>query len=77
VVIKKEVLEKRRRILSEEYLFIILAINNLISTLRDQGQLDKAVAIFKEVLEKIRQIFGEEHPFTILAINNLTSMFRD
>jgi len=35
VVIKKEMLEKRRQILGEEYLDIILAINNFINTLRD------------------------------------------
>jgi len=35
VVIKKEVLEKRRRILGKEYLNTILAISNLINILRD------------------------------------------
>jgi len=54
VVIKKEVLEKRRRIFGEEHPFTISAINNLTSTLRDQGQLDEVVVIFKEVLKKRR-----------------------
>jgi len=35
VVIKKEVLEKRRWILGEEYLDIILAISNFTNTLRN------------------------------------------
>lgn len=39
---KKEVLEKRRRILGEEHPDTILAMNNLAATLRDQGQLDEA-----------------------------------
>jgi len=34
---KKEVLEKMRRILGEEYLDIILAINNLAIIFKDQG----------------------------------------
>jgi hypothetical protein len=71
------VLEKRRRILSKEHLSTISAINNLASTLRDQGQLDEAATIKKKVLEKRRQILSEEHPNTISAISNLANTLRD
>ena len=77
MAIKKEVLEKKRRILGKEYLNTILAINNLINILKNQGQLNKAAAIKKEMLEKIRQILGEEYLFIILAINNLTNTLGD
>jgi hypothetical protein len=71
---KKEVLEKRRQILSEEHLDTISAMNNLANTLGDQGQLDEATAMFKEVLEKMKQILGEEHPNTKVAMRNLASL---
>jgi len=76
VAIKKEVLEKKRRILGKEYLNTILAINNLINILKNQGQLNKAAAIKKEMLEKIRQILGEKHLNTILVINNFASTLK-
>ena len=44
---KKEVLEKRRCILSKEYLNMILAMNNLTNTLRKQDQLDKTIMLLK------------------------------
>ncbi|PVH92847.1 hypothetical protein DM02DRAFT_542782, partial [Periconia macrospinosa] len=55
-------LEKRRRILGEEHLDTITAMNNLALTLGDQGQLDEAAKMFEEVLEKRRRILGEDRP---------------
>jgi hypothetical protein len=52
-------------------------MNNLASTLGDQGQLDEAAKIFKEVLEKRKRILGEEHPSTISAMNNLAGTLGD
>jgi hypothetical protein len=52
-----------------EHLDTITAINNLASTLRDQGQLNEAAKIRKDVLKKRRRILGEEHPDTISAMN--------
>jgi tetratricopeptide (TPR) repeat protein len=68
---KKEVLEKRQRILGDEHPNMILAINNLASTLGDQGKFEEAALMFKEVLEKTQRILGDEHPSTILAMHNL------
>lgn len=48
---KKEVVEKMRRILGEEHPDTISAMNNLASTLGDQGQLDEAIALI-EVLRR-------------------------
>ena len=76
-MIETYVLEKRRRILGEEHLDTISAMNNLANTLGDQGQLDEAAKMKKEVLEKIRRILSEEHPDTISAINNLANTLGD
>lgn len=70
-------LEKRRCILSDKYLDTILAISNLAVTLRDRGQLYKAVKIKKEVLKKRRHILGEEYLDTITVIKNLVITLRD
>jgi hypothetical protein len=74
---KKEVLEKRRRILGEEHPDTITAMNNLASTLGDQGQLEEAAQMKKEVLEKMWRILGEEDPDTISAMSNLASTLGD
>ena len=42
---KKDVLGKRRRILGEEHLDTISAMNSLAKTPGDQGQLDEAISI--------------------------------
>src|SRR2546423_15634517 len=68
---KKEVVEKRRRILGEEHPDTISAMNNLANTLGKQDQLDEGVAMLKEVVEKRRRILGEEHPDTKVAVRNL------
>jgi hypothetical protein len=64
-MIKREVLEKRRRILGNDYLATILAINNLANSLRDLGQLEEAAEMKKEVLEKKRRILSNDYPSTI------------
>ena len=72
VKIKQEVLEKRRRILSEEHPSMISAINNLTNTLRDLGQLDKAAKMLEVTVQKMKKILGDRHPHTKVAIRNLT-----
>jgi hypothetical protein len=69
---KKEVLEKRRRILGEEHPSTISAMNNLANTLGEQGQLDEAITILEVAVQKMKRIHGEEHPHTEIAINNWT-----
>ena len=61
---KKEVLEKRKRTLSEEHPGTITAMNNLVNTPGDLGQLDEAAKM------KGTLILGDEHPSTITAMNN-------
>jgi tetratricopeptide (TPR) repeat protein len=68
---QREVLEKRQRILGDEHPGTIMAMNNLASTLSDQGTLDEAALMKREVLEKRQRILGDEHPDTISAMNNL------
>ena len=75
--IKREVLEKRQRILGDEHLDTIKAMSNLANTLRDQGKLEEAAAMVRKVLEKTQRILGDEHPNTIEAMSNLAITLED
>ena len=52
---RREVPEKRQRILCDEHPDTVPAANNLAITLGDQGKVDRAVAMVREVLEKRRR----------------------
>ena len=68
--------ELERNILGEEHPSTISAMNNLASTLGDQGQLDEAAAMKKEVVEKRRRILGEEHPDTVRSVMKLNEIWK-
>jgi tetratricopeptide (TPR) repeat protein len=76
VAMRREVLDKRQRILGDEHPDTIRAMSNLANTFRSQGQLKEAAAMRKEVLEKRRRILGDEYPDTITAMNNLANTLR-
>jgi len=52
---KREVLEKRQRILGDEHPDTVSAMNNLASTLGDQGKLDEAVESYRKQQAKRRR----------------------
>jgi len=74
---RREVLEKRQRILGDEHPDTISAISNLAITLGDQGKLEEAAAMRREVLEKRQRILGDEHPDTISTMSNLANTLGD
>jgi Tetratricopeptide repeat len=63
-----------RRILGEEYLDIISAMNNLAWTPGQQGQLNEAIASLEVVVQRIRRTYGAENPHTRLASRNLARL---
>ncbi len=68
---RKEMLEKRRRIFGEDYLNTISAMNNLAVTLGAQGQLDEAAGMMQKVIYEIDRIFGEEYLKARITKTNL------
>jgi hypothetical protein len=46
-------------------------MNNLASTLGEQGQLDEAKALLEDAVQRMKQIHGNEHPHTRIASRNL------
>jgi tetratricopeptide (TPR) repeat protein len=69
---QREVLEKRRRILSDEHPSTIWAMSNLASTLGELGQLDDSIAMSKEAYIKLTALFGPCHPYSKVICRNLT-----
>jgi hypothetical protein len=68
-LISKFVFDERRiRILGEEHLDTIEAMNGFAITLGQQGELDEAGKMFEEVVGKRRRILGEDNPSTIEAM---------
>jgi hypothetical protein len=77
LAIRREVLEKRQRVLGDEHPDTITAMSNLAVTLGGLGKLKEVAAMKKEVLEKMRRVLGDEHPNTISAMNNLANTLGD
>jgi eukaryotic-like serine/threonine-protein kinase len=61
----------------EEHPDTLTSMNNLASTLWDQGDLNGARQLQEKVLEVRRRTLGEEHPNTLTSMNNLASTLRD
>lgn len=74
VSIERFIFEESVRILGDDHPDTLGALNNLASTLGDQGKLPEAAAIQTEVLEKRRHILGDNHPDTLSAMSNLAAM---
>jgi hypothetical protein len=71
---KKEVLEKRKRILGDEHPSAILAMNDLANTLGDQGQLDEAILSLEVAVQRMRRLHGDEHHHTKVAVSRLSRL---
>ncbi|KAF2475044.1 uncharacterized protein BDR25DRAFT_163739, partial [Lindgomyces ingoldianus] len=64
--------EKRKRILGEEHPDTISAMNNLASTLGDQGKLEESITMLKKAYKKIIVLLGDYHPHSKILCANLT-----
>jgi len=71
--IEKAALDRCRRLLGEEHPDTLTSMNNLASTLKNQGDLSGARELQELVLAARRRILGEEHPDTLTSMNNLAS----
>ncbi len=66
-----------RQVLGNNHPGTLTVMNNLASTLGDQGKLPEAAAMIAEVLHKRQQILGNDHPGTLHTMNDLATMLRD
>ena len=51
--------------------------NNLASTYRDAGRLDKAIPLYEQTLEDSIHVLGTDHPGSLTSRLNLASAYRD
>jgi tetratricopeptide (TPR) repeat protein len=58
-------------LLGKEHLHTLTSMNNLASTLQDQGELAEAQSLQEQALAARRRLLGEEHPDTLISMNNL------
>lgn len=58
-------------LLGKEHPHTLISMNNLASTLQDQGKLARAQALHEQALAARRRLLGEEHPDTLTSMNNL------
>ena len=69
--LQERVLEACRRLMGEEHLDTLAAMNNLAVMMKAQGDLAGARELEERVLEGLRHLLGVEHPDTLTAMNNL------
>jgi len=69
--LQEEELEVNRRILGDEHPDTLTSMNNLASTLNNEGDLSNARVLQEEVLGTRRRVLGEEHPDTLTSMSNL------
>jgi hypothetical protein len=71
--LQERAMDVMRRLLGEEHLDTLSAMNNLAETLRAQGELDRARDLGEQVLDVTWRMLGDEHPHTLTSMNNLAS----
>ncbi len=69
-------LQARKRVLGEEHPDTLTSMNNLASTLWNQGDLPGARRLQEAVLDAQKRVLGEEHPDTLMSTNNLAATLR-
>ena len=69
--IEESTVTAARSSLGDEHPDTLNAMNNLASTLHDQGDLAGARQLQERVLEIFRRLLGEAHPNTLASMNNL------
>jgi eukaryotic-like serine/threonine-protein kinase len=71
LLLQREALAIRRRVLGDDNKATLSSLNNLATILQDQGKLAESEVVAREVLERKRRVLGEEHEDTIVAIGNM------
>ncbi|CAN9280448.1 unnamed protein product [Alternaria alternata] len=72
-----QVLETRKRVLSDEHPDTLSSMANLASTYRNQGRWKEAEELEVQVLETSKRVLSDEHPSTLTSMANLASTYRN
>lgn len=71
------IVEMSTRVLGEEHLYTLTAMNNLAWIHRNQGDLPGARQLLDRVLQVMMRTLGERHMETLNSMDNLASILRD
>ena len=69
--------EFHERVLGEEHRDTLTSMNNLASTLQEQGDLPGARRLQESVLDIRKRVLGDEHPDTMTSMSNLATTLQD
>ncbi|CAN9174148.1 unnamed protein product [Alternaria alternata] len=70
-----QVLQTRKRVLSDEHPDTLTSMNNLASTYSNQGRWKEAEELEVQVLQTRKRVLSDEHPDTLTSMNNLASTY--
>jgi tetratricopeptide (TPR) repeat protein len=72
-----EVMDAKKRVLSDEHPDTLTSISNLASTYWNQGRWKEAEELQVQVIEMSKRMLSDEHPHTLTNIANLAATYRD
>jgi tetratricopeptide (TPR) repeat protein len=72
-----QVMQGRKRVLSDEHPHTLTSMANLALTYWNQGRWDDAEKLFVQVIETFKTKLGADHPNTLNSMNNLASTYRN
>ncbi|PVF99235.1 TPR-like protein [Serendipita vermifera] len=75
LILREEVMKKRRVILGEDHLDTLWAIGYLTLSYSNLRRDEEALPLKRELVEKVRMLLGEDHLHTLLAISNLAMSY--
>ncbi|PVF99246.1 hypothetical protein CPB86DRAFT_299061, partial [Serendipita vermifera] len=69
------VVEKRRRLLGDNHLYTLTAINNLAASYSKLGRYKEALPLAEDVVKQRTSLLGEGHQNTLNAMNSLAHVY--
>jgi tetratricopeptide (TPR) repeat protein len=66
-----QVMQARKRGLTDEHPHTLTSMNNLALTYMNQGRLREAEELFVQVMQTMKRLLTDEHPHTLTSMNNL------
>jgi tetratricopeptide (TPR) repeat protein len=73
--LQEQVMQTRKRVLSDEHPDTLTSMANLASTYWNQGRWKEAEELEVQVLQTSRRVLTDDHPDTLTSMNNLASTY--
>jgi tetratricopeptide (TPR) repeat protein len=66
-----QVMQMRKRVLTDEHLYTLTSMNSLAETYRNQGRWKEAEELQAQVMQTRKRVLTDEHPDTLTSMHNL------